>query len=169
MFCFIYIWTNTLFCFSNFLLNIFTNLTNLLVHNSKKVNSLLLQLFQNWANTRVIFLSSSIILNIIFSNFIIFVWLLILCSQGWSSTILNLTNFFFGTLSCFKHLLNNSVICLTCFVLCCSLWGWRSQVERLRLKFEGVRSKVIMLGLSSESLFTLLGLRLVCKVWGYCL
>jgi hypothetical protein len=42
LFCFIYIWTNTLFCFSNFLLSIFINLTNLLLHSSKKFNNLLL-------------------------------------------------------------------------------------------------------------------------------
>jgi hypothetical protein len=44
-----------------------------------------------------------------------------------------LTSFFFGSLSWFRHLLSSSVLCFTCLVLCCFLWGWRSQIKGVRL------------------------------------
>ncbi len=97
----------------------------------------------------VIFLLNSIILSFIFSNFIIFVWLFILCSQGWGSMIFNLTNVFFGRLNCLKHLLSNNVLCFTYFVLCYSLWGQRFQIKGVRLKFKGLRFEIIVLGLKS--------------------
>ncbi len=64
LFCFIYNWSNILFCFSNFFLSIFNSLTTLLLHSSKEFNNLLLQLFQNWASIRIIFLLNNIILNL---------------------------------------------------------------------------------------------------------
>jgi hypothetical protein len=147
-------------------LSIFNNLTNLLLHSSKEFSSLLFQLFQNWANTKIILLLNNIILNFIFSNFIILVWLFILCSQGWSSMILDLTSFFFGSLNCLRHLLNNSVLYFTCLILCCFLWGRRSQVEGVRLKFEGLKSQVTVSSLKFDSLVTLLVLRSLCQVKG---
>jgi hypothetical protein len=105
---------------------------------------------------------TSIILSFIFSSFIILVWVFIWCSQGWSSTILDLTNILFGNLSCFRHLLNSNVLSFTYFVLCCCLWGQRFQVKGVRLKFKGLRSEVIMLGL--RSLCQVKGLTKL-KVW----
>jgi hypothetical protein len=45
-------------------LSIFNSLTTLLLHSSKEFNNLLLQLFQNWASIRIIFLLNNIILNL---------------------------------------------------------------------------------------------------------
>jgi len=58
--------------------------------------------------------------------------------------ILDLTSFFFGSLSYLRHLLSSNVLCFTCLVLCCFLSSQRSQVEGVRLKFESLRSKVTM-------------------------
>lgn len=124
----------------------------------------MLQLFQKWTSTIVIFLLTSIILSFIFSSFIIFVWLFILCSQGWGNMIFNLTNVFFGRLNCLKHLLSSNVLCFTYFVLCYSLWGQRFQIKGVRLKFKGLRFEIIVLGLTSESLVILLDLKSLCQV-----
>jgi hypothetical protein len=94
------------------------------------------------------------------------VWLFIQCSQGWGNTILDLTNFFFSSLSCLRHPLSSSVFCFTCLVLCYFLWGRRFQVKGVRLKFKGLRSKAIMSSLKFKSLVTIWGLRSLCQVWG---
>jgi hypothetical protein len=80
-------------------------------------------------------------------------------------------------LNCLKHLLSNNVLCFTYLVICCFLWGRRSQVEGVKLKFEGLRYEVIvsslkckfliiMLGLRFESLITLLSLSSLCQAKG---
>jgi hypothetical protein len=122
---------------------------------------------------------NNIILSFIFSSFIILVWLLIWCSQGWSNISFDLTNFFFSSLSCLRHLLNNNVLYFTCLVLCCFLWSWRSQVEGVKLKFKGLKYEVIVSGLKFKSLVTLLGFRFeslvtllslssLCHIKGHC-
>ncbi len=85
--------------------------------------------------------------------------------------------FSFSNFNCLKHLLSNNVLHFTYPVICCFLWGWRSQVEGVKLKFEGLRyevivsslkckSLIILLGLRFESLITLLSLNSLCQAKG---